>query len=409
LTTVSGSPASVLSSGSGSEVWSSPLSSPSICTCLSEASSSLSLPFFFPHLLAASQCLEATSLLVDLQPHFVHNDTHLATTPRAYKNPAALMETLPESWRTPRDSSLRQRDSVNQATDLCLDQGPPQACPSSPPSFKPGTLESLEGSEPGEHPDTHHKRDTDTYASDDNHPYTHTIHDTHPNSVEHTTSAVWSEELQGIADATSLTEDLESWRIMEDLQRKARELAARLDRHPDKFSTEEYERLHRLTKNNKYFRQSSLDDSEYVLLEWLTTSEFADTLTYCSTDMNNNLACIPDLISRAHNCLCCKHALIDWCHAKGSAVCALLACNVDAVAATMGTPYHKPSYSAVKRSGSYTLASMVFHKSCLDFLSHVMHCVILGDTVWGKLSAEHVTTQRARSLPAGNSEIPPSS
>jgi hypothetical protein len=169
--------------------------------------------------------------------------------------------------------------------------------PSSPSSLKPGTIESSESPEQDEQPDPHPKRDTDTYVSDDEYPYTHTIHDTHSNCVEHTTSAVWNEELQGLADTLSLTEDLESWRIMEDLQKQARAMSTRLRRHPDKLSSDEYERMHILADRKQFFTRAPLDGSEYVLIEWQTASEFADTLTFCSKDMEDSMAHIPDPIS----------------------------------------------------------------------------------------------------------------
>jgi hypothetical protein len=228
------------------------------------------------------------------------------------------------------------------------------------------------------------------------------MHEAHPNYDHHALSAVWSKELQGIADKTSHTEDRESWRILEDLQKTARTLAANLGRHPDKFSTEEYKHMHILAADKKHFLQTPLDKSEYVLLEWLTTSEFADTHTFCSKDMNNCMASIPDQISRAYKCLCCKYdAPVDWCHAKGSAVCALLAHDKEEIAKAekMGAaPHKKPFYSAFKHSGAFILAGMVFHKSCLDFLRHVTHCVIQGDQGWGQLSPEDAATLAGRTV-----------
>jgi hypothetical protein len=139
-------------------------------------------------------------------------------------------------------------------------------------------LEKSEDSEPGENPASEHKHNTDTYLTDNDHPYAHTMHDSHPNYDHHALSAVWSEELQGIADKTSRTEDRESWRILKDLQKTAQTLATKLGRHPDKLSTDEYERVHILAADKKHFLQTPLDKSKYVLLVWQTTLEFANLL-----------------------------------------------------------------------------------------------------------------------------------
>jgi hypothetical protein len=148
-------------------------------------------------------------------------------------------------------------------------------------------------------------------VSEDEYTYAHSIHDTHANWIDPTTSAVWTEELQGLADELSTTEDRESWRIMEDLQKKARAISTKIHRHPPKFSDAEYERMLGLAEKKLFFTRAPLDGSNYVLIEWQTASEFADTLTNCSKDMESLYCNIADPISRAHDCLCCKHAPVD--------------------------------------------------------------------------------------------------
>ena len=139
----------------------------------------------------------------------------------------------------------------------------------------------------------------------------------------------------------------------------------------------------KLAEKKLFFTRAPLDESKYVLIEWETASEFADTLNYCSNNMESWYSTIADPISRAHDCLCCKHAPVDWCHEKGSTVCALLAIN--------SNDSDDIEYSDDKKTGTYPLAGMVFHKSCLHFLRHVMHCVIQGDTKWGTLSSDQVS------------------